>query len=190
MQTREQRGIQTVESRFALEPDLQAAALEAVGEREAAVPILTEERVTEDHVRPRIAGRECLDLVEDPNDGSRAVPRQNPVRAVGAELRTAAAGQQRESTTCRPARIGNVETPAGLRNQIPSREGQAVEVVDLRAVDDTVEDLPGEQAHERRFGLARENEVGVIPEELGHLGSGQADEADAHAARSHRVGKR
>ena len=93
-------------------------------------------------------------------DRSRAVARQNPVRAVGAELGAAAAGEQRKPAADRPRRpLDAALAPQSSVTQIPARKRQRVEIVDLLAGDDRLRDLALREAHDRRFGLAGDDEV-------------------------------
>src|SRR5262249_24780481 len=93
MQRLQQRFVETIETGFAFEPQLQAARDDLVGERKASRAILREERVAKDHVRVRMAVAQVLELFDDAGDRSFAVASENPVRAVRAEFGTPAAGQ-------------------------------------------------------------------------------------------------
>ena len=112
------------------------------------------------------------------------------MRTVGAELGAAAAGEQGIPSADRPGEEFDAHPPAILGDQIPARERQRVEVVDLLADDVAVQDLALRQPHHRGFGLAVEDEIAVFGEQLGHLRRRDADEPDLHAARAHPVGPR
>ena len=113
------------------------------------------------------------------------------MRAVRAELRAAAARQQREPAADRPREPLFSRLPAAVfPDQIPARKRQRVEVVDLLADHPAAGRRVVGEANDRRFGLALEHEIAVVGEELRHLRRRDADEADLHAARAHAVGPR
>jgi hypothetical protein len=112
------------------------------------------------------------------------------VRAIRAELRAAAAGEQRIAAANRTREQFDPELAAILGDQIPPRERQRIEIVDLLADDRPVERLALGQPHDRRLRLAVQEEIAVIGEQLGHLRRRDADEPDLHPARAHPVGPR
>ena len=77
-----------------------------------------------------------------------------------------------------------------LGDQIPARERQRVEIVDLLADDDPLGDVALRQPHHAGFRLAVEDEVAVAVEQLRHLRRRDADEPDLDAARAHPIGPR
>ena len=110
------------------------------------------------------------------------------MRAVGAELGAAPAGQHGEPAQgARPGPPGPAPG-AGSAEQVPPREREDVEVGQLAAAHDAPEGLPRGQAHESLFRLAMDEEVGVGKEQVRQLGGGQAHEAHARAARARGVG--
>ena len=113
------------------------------------------------------------------------------MRAVGAELRAAAAGEQRVAAAHRARRPFDAELPlAILRDEIPARERQGIEVVDLLADDVSIGNVALGDPHDARFRLAVENEIAVIGEELRHLRGRDSNEPDFDAACAQRVGPR
>ena len=91
------------------------------------------------------------------------------MRTVGAEFRTAAAGEQRITAADRPREPLDAQPPAIFGDQIPARERQRVEIVDLFADDVAAERFALCQPHHRRLWLAVQSEVAVIGEQFGHL---------------------
>ena len=55
-------------------------------------------------------------------------------------------------------------------------------------IDDAARHVALGQPHDAGFGLAIEDEIAVVLEELGHLRRRDADEADLDAARAHPIG--
>src|SRR6185295_11101051 len=101
-----------------------------------ALTLLGEQRIAEDDVRPRHLVAQPLDLIDDVLNRPRPVAGEDAVRAIGAELRTAAAGEQREAAADRPRRPLDPELPPAIfGDQIPARKRQRVEIVDLLADD-------------------------------------------------------
>src|SRR6185312_995151 len=190
VETIEQVDVEAVEARFGLERELQAAALDLVAELDAAIALFAEEGIAEDDVRLAHGVAQPLDLVHDVPDRSRAITRENPVRAVGAELGTPAAGEQRVAAADRTRRPLDAEAaPAVLGDEVPARERQRVEVVDLfRDRNPGRDHARLREAHHAGFGFALEDEVAVALEELRHLRRRDADEADLDALRAHLVG--
>ena len=81
------------------------------------------------------------------------MPGENPVRAIGAELRAAAAGQQRNAAAERTRRERQPPPSRSIGSEIPARERQRVEVGNLGADAVAVEPLAAGQALNRGFGL-------------------------------------
>ena len=185
----EQLDVEPIETRLRLERERQPARRDLIAQLDAAIALLGEQRIAEDDVRMAHAIRQPLDFIDDVRDRSRAVPRQDAVRAVRTEFRAAAAGEQRVSAADRARRPLDAEPAAAiLRDQIPARERQRIEIVDLFAHDHPRRNLPGlRQTDRRRFRLAVEDEVAVVGEQLRHLRRRDAEEAHAHAARAHAV---
>src|SRR5262249_58938028 len=124
-----------------LERDRQAAALDLVAQLDDAIALLAEQRIAEDDVRPRHVIAQPLDFIDDVLDRPRAITREDPVRAVRAELGTAAAREQRITAADRTRRPLDPEAVAAiLGDEIPARERQRIEVVDLLADDDAARD--------------------------------------------------
>src|ERR1700682_5736172 len=131
----EERLIEPVQPRLALEPQAQAAGADLVTERQTPIAIHAEQRVAEDHVWMRIALAEPLDLIDDAPNRPRPVLRQDAVWTVRAELGAATAGQDRESAvqgTC-GQRNGAVAATARGEEEVPPGKGQAVQIADLAA---------------------------------------------------------
>src|SRR6185503_15439477 len=126
-----------------------------VAQLEAAIALLAEERIAEDHVRLRILIAEPLHLVRDVGDRACAIAREDSVRAVRAELGAAAAREQRIPAADRPRRPPDPERLAAiLGDEIPPRKRQRVEIVDLLAHDDARWNVASGHAHDGGFGLA------------------------------------
>ncbi len=83
---------------------VQPARLDLVAQLEHALALLGEQRIAEDDVRPPILVAQPLHLVDDVRDRARAIAGEDPVRAIGAELRAAAAGEQRIAAADRTRR--------------------------------------------------------------------------------------
>src|SRR5439155_12032569 len=102
MQPVEELQVEPDEPRLRLERQRETARRNLVAERQTPVALLGEERIAEDHVRAPILAAQLLELVGDVRNRPRAIAGENPVRAVGAELRTAAARQEWIAATQRP----------------------------------------------------------------------------------------
>src|ERR1019366_275473 len=129
----EQIDVEPVEPRLRLERQVEPARLNLVAERDDAVALFGEERIAEDDVRPLDLVAEAFHLVHDVRDRPRAVAGQNPVRAVGAELRTSAAREQREAAADGAREELEAHPRAIFGHQIPAWERQPIEIVDLLA---------------------------------------------------------
>ena len=101
----EQRVVEPIEPRLALERVAQPAAADPVAQREHALAILREQRIAKDDVQRPARVLQVLQFVEDVVDGPRAVARLDAMRTIRAELRAAAA---------RPAPAA-IRRPAGPR---------------------------------------------------------------------------
>ena len=186
----EQIDVEPVEPRLGFERQVEPARLDLVAERDDAVALFGEERIAEDDVRPLDLIAQPLHLVHDVRDRPRAVAGQNPVRAVGAELRAAAAREQRVAAADGAREELEAHPRAIFGDQIPARERQRIEIVDLLADDRALRDDALRQPHDRRFRLAVEDEIAVVGEQLRHLRRRDADEADLDALRAHAIGPR
>src|SRR5205823_14111622 len=112
-----------IEPRLGFEGEREPAPLNFVAQLEDALALLGEQRVAEDHIRVRHLIAQPLDLVDDVLDRAGAVAGQNPMRAVGAELRTAAAREQRIAAADRARRPLDPELAAAiLGDEVPARE--------------------------------------------------------------------
>ena len=131
--------------------------------------------------RPRVSCRQDSSSRMLPTVAA-AVGRLDAVRAVGAELGTAARGEHRQGAADRPAGERHPQLTARRDQRVPPREGQAVEVVDLRAGHDAAEPLSGDQPAQRGLWLSGDHEVAVAREQVRYLLGRQAEEADADAA--------
>src|SRR5206468_8386128 len=131
-----QLDVEAIEPRLRLEGEPQPAAQNLVAQLEAAIPLLAEQRIPEDHVRPLLDVAQPLDLVGDVRDRSHAVAGQDPVGAIRAELGTSAARQQWEPAADGTRRPSDPEFPAAiLADEIPTRERQGIEIGNLLARD-------------------------------------------------------
>ncbi len=161
--------LETIQPRLRLEGEDEPARRDFITQLEAAVPLLAEQRVAEDDVRPRMLIAQPLQFIRDVRDRPRPVACENPVRTVRAELGAATAGEQRIPAADRPREPFGAHPSAVLGDQIPARKRQRVQIVDLLADDDAVRDLSLCQPHHGGFGLAVQDEIAMIGEELGHL---------------------
>src|SRR5580765_2501232 len=121
----EQFDIEPVEPSFGFEREVEPARFDLVAQLDAAVPLLAEQRIAEDHVRTPHLIAQALDLVDDVGDRPGPIASEDAVRAVGAELRTSAAGEQRKAAADWSRRPLNAEPAlAALGDEIPSGERQ------------------------------------------------------------------
>jgi len=126
---------------------------------------------------------EIRQLLDDAVDRAHAVTRKNTMRAVGAELRTAAAGEERNAAAVRPPgeRHG---PPAGAQQprNVPLRKRQRVQIFDWLTLAVALECVPAREACDGRLRFTDDDEVRVIAEQLRQLRRGQPHEADVNAA--------
>src|SRR5262245_51402698 len=159
--------VESIEPSFTFEAQPQTSRPDLVAKREAAIAILGEQRITEDDVRVAFEPTEILELVDDVRGGPIAVRGEDPVRAVGAELRAPAARQKGKRPSCRAAgERYRHSAPAAGANQIPAGKWKCREVLDRRALHPAGQGLPRRKAHDRAFRLADDDEVSVLVEQL------------------------
>src|SRR5262249_50787587 len=158
---------------------------------QAALAIFAEQRIAEDHVRPRVEIAQFAELVGNVLHRAHAMAGEDPMWAVRAELRAAAAGEHRDAAADWPHRDAAGERRCARRRaQTPPWKGPRAEIVEPRARNDAGQLLAREQPARRRLWLSLQDEVGVIGEELWHLRRRQPDEADLDAAPAERIGDR
>src|SRR5207302_504674 len=134
-----------------------------IAQIEYTLALFGEKRVAENHVRPIVPIAELRELVDDVANRSDAVAGENPVRAVGAKFRTAAAREQRQSAADGTRRPLDAVPPIAIAgDQIPARKRQRIEIADRFRGEIARRDMAPRQAHHARFGLAVQNEIGMI----------------------------
>ena len=148
-----------------------------VAQLDAAVALLAEKRVAEDDVRLADRVAQPLDLVDDVLDRARPIARENPVRAVGAELGAAARGEHGQRAAVGATRERNAQSPPRRHKRFPVGERQRIEIVDLRTGRHAAQLVAVEEAEQRRFGLAIDDEIGGRFKQLRQLLRGESDEA-------------
>jgi len=188
VQAIEQLRIEPIEPRLALEPEIEAAPLDGVGDGHGPLTVLGEQRIPEDHIRTRVALAQVRELVGDVLHRAGAIAGQDAVRAIGAELGTSAARQHREAAAGRPPGARDIEAEPPLAQQIPAWKRQGIQVRKRRARDAARKRGAGYKLHHRGLGLAIDQEIGVRLEQLRHLRRREPDEPDARAPSAHHVG--
>src|SRR4029077_17082421 len=98
----EQLDVESIEPRLGFEPDREIPGLDFVAQLQAPFALFAEQRIPEDDVGPPDGVAQPLDLVDDVGDRSSAIPREDPGRAVRAELGTASTREQRIPAADRP----------------------------------------------------------------------------------------
>src|SRR5207247_950144 len=93
---REQILVEAVQAGLALPAQIQLPGPDLLAQGEDALALLAEEGVAEDHEGLRMVLAELLQLFAQVLDRARPIAPEDPMRAVGAELRAAPAGQERE----------------------------------------------------------------------------------------------
>ncbi len=186
----EQDRVEPIEPRFRLEGQRQPTRSNRVAQVQAAVALLAEQRIAEDHVRPRVPIAQPFELVDDVADRPRAITGDDAVRAVGAELGAAAACEQRVATAHWPGRPLEPEVRLAAAHEIPARERQRVEVGDRVARRHAPRDGAARQLHHAGFRLAVQDEIAVALEEPRQLRGRDADESNRDAALPHPIGPR
>ena len=187
----EQLDVEPVEPRFGFEREVEPARLDLVAELDAAIALFAEQRIAEDHVGTPHLVAQPLDLVDDVGDRPGAIAGEDAMRAVGAELRTSAAGEERKAAADRPRRPLNAEPArAALGDEIPPGKRQRIEVLNFLADGDPGRNDALRDAHDTGFGLAVQDEVAVIDKQRRHLRGGDADEPYFDSAGAHLVGPR
>ena len=80
----EQVDVEPIQARLRLEGEREPAPVDLVAQIDDPVALLGEQRIAEDHVRPRHPIAQPLDLVDDVLDRARAVAGEDPVGTVRA----------------------------------------------------------------------------------------------------------
>ena len=186
-QRREQPVVQAIEACLALEPQVEVPRANLVRQRHRALAIVREERVPEDDVGSAELVAQRFELVDDVPDGAGTVSGENAMRTIRAELRAAAAREQRDAAAERTR--SERERPAArpVRREVPSRKRQRVEIGNLAAHAVSLERLSARHPLDRRFRLSEHQEVRVRPEQLRQLRHRQPDEPDACSARANPI---
>src|SRR5438093_12253530 len=180
--------IEMIQSGLALELEAQPAAKNLIAQVHTPVPVLREKVIPEYQEGIRIAAANLLEFLDNICHGAGPVRRQNAVRAVGAELRTAAARKDREAGA-RQQRAGthSEQVIAPIPNQVPSRKRETIEISHLLAPVHAGEVTLLQDFLDDTLRLSDDDEVRVILEQLRYLGTCQPDKSNLHAARAGRV---
>src|SRR5258708_6407571 len=107
-------------------------------------------------------GAQRFELVRDAEDRSLAMAGKDAMRAIGAELGAAAAGQDRKAAA-NGSHDESTRKSSGrfLTHEIPAREWKDIKIIQRWARDSAGKYFTVEQSHRRDFRLADDQEIRV-----------------------------